>query len=427
MGLSTSVFVEFPTRFEFPFFGSKYDGVYVNSDGNLTFTQPDAVSLDTNSVARVLAGPPRIAPLFFKLDPSKAEGTAGIYSKRTAKSLQITWLRVPQWALFDQGGVIFGGEENKNENTFQVTLFKNGRILITYGELAVLRSLDGWRYTSAVVGVAPGGGGELELLDYTADLPVATTTRALLERFSNGDDILDDQAVAQAFYSRFADVYDQLIVWLDFSYRDDSYALMPSNAAQGIGRNLHDHSAAYGSDGNLRSYGQMGELANYSLDPTEDICNFPQNFCGDETWSAVAHAVGHRWLSYVRFRDAEGSASDQLREFDIDESGIGPTAMSQETHWSSLVDGLSSVVASRRAILDSDASVMGGYDLRCDLGFLHRVRRQRTLQPSGSIPHGFDPGPTGGRYFPDHRNLGHAWVCGWRARKLRGHPAGPQR
>jgi hypothetical protein len=104
MGLSTSVFVEFPTRFEFPFFGSRYDGVYVNSDGNLTFTQPDAVSSDTNSVARVLAGPPRIAPLFFKLDPSKAEGTAGIYSKRTAKSLQITWLKVPQWASFDQGG-----------------------------------------------------------------------------------------------------------------------------------------------------------------------------------------------------------------------------------------------------------------------------------------------------------------------------------
>lgn len=50
-----------------------------------------------------------------------------------------------------------------------------------------------------------------------ADLPIATTTTALLERFHQAQ-VLDDQAVAQAFYSRFADVYDQLIVWLDFPF-----------------------------------------------------------------------------------------------------------------------------------------------------------------------------------------------------------------
>ena len=136
---------------------------------------------------------------------------------------------------------------------FQVTLFKNGRILIAYGELALLDTQVGsgalvsqgaHLHRSAVVGVAPGGGGELQLLDFTADLPVATTTTALLERF-NQFPVLDDQAVAQAFYSRFADVYDQLIVWLDFSFAGLSYALMPSNAVQGIGRDLHDLSAAY--------------------------------------------------------------------------------------------------------------------------------------------------------------------------------------
>ena len=40
MGLGTSVFVEFPVRFEFPFFGTNYDGVYVNTDGNLTGPPP---------------------------------------------------------------------------------------------------------------------------------------------------------------------------------------------------------------------------------------------------------------------------------------------------------------------------------------------------------------------------------------------------
>ncbi len=366
MGLSTSIFVEFPARFEFPFFGNNYDGVYVNTDGNLTFTQPDTVSLDTNSVARVLTGPPRIAPLFFKLDPSKAEGTAGIYSKLTAKSLQITWLRVPQWGSLRDRTNILGFPVRSNENTFQVTLFKNGRILIAYGELALLDSNSGSNnllHRSAVVGVAPGGGSELQLLDFTADLPVATTTGALLERFSQFR-ILDDQAIAQAFYSRFADVYDQLIVWLDFPFAGGfffpAYALMPSNAVQGIGRDRHDLSAAYGSDGNLRSYAQMGTLANYSLDPAESVTGFITS----NTWDVVAHAVGHRWLSYVRFRDAEGNASNLLRRVDDDplSAGIGPAAMSVESHWNSPT--VVQVGTGVPVFLDSDASVMGGYDLR---------------------------------------------------------------
>ena len=32
-------------------------------------------------------------------------------------------------------------------------------------------------------------------------------------RPESGLDLLGNQAIAQAFYSRFADVYDQLIVW----------------------------------------------------------------------------------------------------------------------------------------------------------------------------------------------------------------------
>ena len=350
-----------------------------------TFTQPDTVSLDTNSVARVLTGPPRIAPLFFKLDPNEAIGSAGVYAKLTPKSLQITWLRVPQWgSLGDIGGLTGFGDApgtRANENTFQVTLFKNGRILIAYGELALLDTQVGsgalvsqgaHLHRSAVVGVAPGGGGELQLLDFTADLPVATTTTALLERF-NQFPVLDDQAVAQAFYSRFADVYDQLIVWLDFSFAGLSYALMPSNAVQGIGRDLHDLSAAYGSDGNLRSYAQMGTLANYSLDPAEDVTDdgglvgaLP-DACkcrNSNTWDAVAHAVGHRWLSYVRFRDAEGNANDLLRGVDDGQfaAGTGPAAIADATHWNSptalqLTNGVP-------AFLDSDASVMGGFDLR---------------------------------------------------------------
>ena len=57
--------------FSFPFFGTSYKQVFVNSDGNLTFTMGDTATSD-RSVSRFNAGPPRIAPLFTDLDPSRA-------------------------------------------------------------------------------------------------------------------------------------------------------------------------------------------------------------------------------------------------------------------------------------------------------------------------------------------------------------------
>ena len=59
-----------PLPFPFPFYGVSYSAVFVNSDGNLTFTEGDHASSD-RSVARFDAGPPRIAPLFSDLDPSR--------------------------------------------------------------------------------------------------------------------------------------------------------------------------------------------------------------------------------------------------------------------------------------------------------------------------------------------------------------------
>ena len=48
--------------FPFPFFGATYTQVFVNSDGNLTFTAGDSASSD-RSLGRMTAGPPRISPL----------------------------------------------------------------------------------------------------------------------------------------------------------------------------------------------------------------------------------------------------------------------------------------------------------------------------------------------------------------------------
>jgi len=62
-------FREEPIPFPFAFFGKTYQNVFINSDGNLTFNAGDDASTE-RSLGRMVAGEPRISPLFRDLDPS---------------------------------------------------------------------------------------------------------------------------------------------------------------------------------------------------------------------------------------------------------------------------------------------------------------------------------------------------------------------
>jgi hypothetical protein len=206
-----------------------------------------------------------------------------------------------------------------------VTLFKNGNIAFAYG------SLDG---KEAVVGVAPGDGGRLQLLDYTADLPTVSTTGALAERFGT-DRNLDEVAIANAFFQSFADTYDHLIVWLDFSVRLGggafAYEFSPRNDIRGIGLPIYDESVSFGSRGRLRSFVEMGTLARYPANPDE-------TFLGtNSTMDVLGQEAGHRWLAFLTFRGPGGVRSTDLLGRDL-------------AHWS--------------FTFDSDASDMEGNDLR---------------------------------------------------------------
>src|SRR6185436_4241511 len=55
--------------FSFSFYGKSQTAAFVNSDGNITFEEADKASTDRN-VARLLTGPPRVAPFLADLDPS---------------------------------------------------------------------------------------------------------------------------------------------------------------------------------------------------------------------------------------------------------------------------------------------------------------------------------------------------------------------
>lgn len=307
----SSVLVPFPRGFRFRFYNKSYTAMFVNSDGNLTFTAGDSQSSE-RSVARFLNGPPRVSPFFADLDPENLADDAGIFVLTSKTKVVITWVAVPE----------FG---KTNQNTFQVTLFKNGNVTFAYG------GLDG---KEAVVGVAPGDGGKLQLLDYTADLPTANTTGALAERFGTDRD-LDEVAIANAFFQQFADDYDHLIVWLDFSLRLGggafAYEFSPKNEVRGIGLPVYDDTASFGSRGRLRSFVEMGTLSRYPVNPDE-------TFLGtNSTMDVLGQEAGHRWLAFLTFRGPGGARSTDLLGRDL-------------AHWS--------------FTFDSDASDEEGNDIR---------------------------------------------------------------
>ncbi|MGH9869784.1 MAG: hypothetical protein ACREAA_16685 [Candidatus Polarisedimenticolia bacterium] len=150
--------------FSFPFQGTSYTSVFVNSNGNLTFGSGDTDL--SESVAEFLNDQPRIAALWDDLNPGAA-GT--VIASQTAGTWTVEFQGVPEF-LSTVG------------NTFSVTLTSTGGIELTYGDTA---NNDG------LVGITPGGGaanpGQTDL-SAAGTLPATGTTYQL---FGNAQFDLD--------------------------------------------------------------------------------------------------------------------------------------------------------------------------------------------------------------------------------------------
>lgn len=296
--------------FGFPFFSQTFDRVFVNSDGNLTFGEVDKASTERN-IARLLSGPPRVAPFLADLDPSAG---GAVLVQAGASAFTVTYCKVPGWDVPEL-------------TTVQVTLLADGAIEIRYGETITLGE--------AVVGVSPGRTASFAPVDLTGASPVAGGGAAAGERFAARAQ-MDNVALARRFYASHADAFDQLVVWTDTSYVQNAFAYETNikNQISGIGLDLFDYAAEYGSGGSLESFVMMDVLTKYPADPA-------QRFSGENsTLSLIGQETGHRWLVFMRFLDHERRESTALLGRD-------------EAHWSFFVD--------------SDASVMEGNDIE-DLG-----------------------------------------------------------
>jgi hypothetical protein len=291
LGDDDSRLIPFPKGFRFRFYGKAYTSMFVGSDGHLTFVAPDSTSA-ARDLDRLISGPPRIAPLFADLDPSGASGNGGVYVSTSKTRIVITWLEVPE----------FG---KTNRNTFQAVLYPNGRITFAFGRIDA---------REAVVGIAPGKGGDVQLVDYTESLPTGVIKVAIAERFV-ATQFFDHFAVAKAFFREFADDYDHLVVFLDFpqSLGPGAFAfeITVKNDIRGIGDDVFDFSAQVGSKGRLRSFVQMGTLSRYPDDPDTEFLGT------NSTLDVMGQETGHRWLSKLHFLDGNGEKSDALLGRDL--------------------------------------------------------------------------------------------------------------
>jgi hypothetical protein len=296
--------------FSFPMFGTGQTVAFVNSDGNITFEQEDRASSERN-VARLLTGPPRVAPFLADLDPSTG---GSVFAHAAPDQYTVTWCDVR-------------GFESTQTTTVQATLLPDGTIEFKFADAIGL--------TDAVVGVSPGRSGDFTTINLSDPGPTGGGSAALGERFADTGQ-LDTVEIAKKFYRTHSDDYDQLIIWTDARLIQDAFAYETTvaNEIRGIGLREFDASRDFGSAGRLRSFAVMDFIGKYPNDPDE-------RFLGaNTTLSVLGQEVGHRWLAFLEFRDHNGERSDAL---------LGRGA----AHWS--------------FFFDSDASVMEGNDIE-DLG-----------------------------------------------------------
>ena len=294
--------------FDFPYYGQVHTGAFVNSDGNLTFEEGDDAST-SRSISRLLTGPPRIAPFLADLDPSAG---GAVFAGAGAGAVTVTWCAVPEF------------DSPASTATVQVSLLPNGHV-----EMTLARDIA---ISQAVVGLSPGRTDVFEAVDLSETGSLRGGSGAVGERFSQQSE-LDLVAVGTRFAASHPDAYDQLVIWLDRPVRADevfAYEIGVANDVRGIGLPLYDRSADFGSE-RLESVVVMGWLGKYSDDRSLKVIG------EGTTLGTLAHESGHRWLALLEFSDRDRERSTALLD------GLG-------YHWSFFVD--------------TDASVMGGNDIR---------------------------------------------------------------
>ena len=268
--------------FAFAFYAQSYSGVYVNSDGNLTFGAADASSSD-RSLGRITAGPPRIAALFADLDPTSA--LDGVRVLRESSRLAVTWSKVPVFGIAGQ------------TLTFQVILYPDGSIDLSYPTVTI---------ADAIAAISPGKAGTATSLVSFVSNPAGRYEGTIAERFGSTEE-LDILTAAQKFYLNHDDAYDYLVFYnvLDIpaSAGAVAYEVTVRNNRTGYGDILVDDGLVAGSKSRLQGIMNMGPLSQYPGDPNAVVP--ARSVSGDTPTTILGHESGHLFLAYASVIDEE--------------------------------------------------------------------------------------------------------------------------
>lgn len=320
--------------FSFPFFGTNYTTLFVNSNGFATFgTVSSFINFNASGATdlstvldRMAEGLPRIAPLWNDLDPTAG---GGVFFNALPGRTLITWNAVPQ----------FGAPWTSH--TFQLALFPSGAIQLTYGNISPPSThpiVGGF-----LVGISPGS--SASVLTTTLDLHTGSggslssfpDLEPLVQVFGGmPNPLVHIPAVARRFYGTHDDSFDQLVMFANFSNALGNalaFAQPIRVSMTGTGQPLFNGSSFFGSSGRLHSMLNMNRLSVYPDDLNclpNPYCRLPGN--NDSTLTLLGQEAGHQWLAYLHFNDA-GVSSNLLLGRDL-------------AHWS--------------FFLDSDASNMEG-------------------------------------------------------------------
>jgi uncharacterized protein (TIGR03437 family) len=284
---------QFTLPFAFPFYGTTYTTIYLNSDGNLTFVKAESAS-SLRSLGRMAGGPPRIAPLFDDLDPSLVAG--GVRYLADSARAVFSWVAVPEYSSAGIAAV----------ETFQARLYPDGRIEFAY---------SGVNPSNAVVGIAPGaqqGGTTLvSFLDNSGEY-----AGAVAEHYGNSIDI-DIVTVAQRFYQTHEDAYDYLVIYNNMGIEAASGALAYESTVRssstGHGVPVQDNGAQFGSTSRLRSVLNMGRVDNYPSDPNRLV---PARSASQDTpLTVLGHEAGHLFNAFASVRDPKDPTNKVMLGF----------------------------------------------------------------------------------------------------------------
>jgi hypothetical protein len=150
-------------------YGQSFTGLYVGSNGYITFTEGDR---DYNESLESHFDLLRISALFDDLDPSSGGGQ--VNWRQLSDHVAVTWLNVREYG-------------SSGTNTFQVEMFFDGRIRISWLQMAAI---------DAIVGLSDGLGipddfKEIDFTNISTEPPEPEKPDYNTELFSSSDDVFD--------------------------------------------------------------------------------------------------------------------------------------------------------------------------------------------------------------------------------------------